>query len=75
MEVEHHDAKKEECKKVNNSSALKHEKALMEGAYTELKKAHKKRLLNLSRLRNSNFEMRLTSKMQEAADEDEAVAA
>lgn len=55
VEVEHHDAKKEECKKANNSSAPKCEKALMEGTYTELKKAHKKRLLNLSRLSNSKL--------------------
>lgn len=55
VEVEHHDAKKEECKKANNSSAPKCEKALMEGTYTELKKAHKKRLFNLLRLSNSKL--------------------
>ena len=49
--LEGHDAKVEESKRAKKSSALKREKALMEGAYTELKKGQEASRSSDSKLR------------------------
>ena len=72
LALEGHDAKVEELKRGNESSVLKHEKALMEGAYTELKKAQEAAVKSI-KVKQQQVEMRLSSKMLDAGDEDEAL--
>ncbi|CAH3046273.1 unnamed protein product [Porites lobata] len=72
LALEGHDAKVEELKRGNESSVLKHEKALMEGAYTELKKAQEVAVKSI-KVKRQQVEMRLSSKMLDAGDEDEAL--
>ena len=74
MEVERHDAKKEECKKANNSSAPKRE-GLDGGSLYWAQESPQEAAVKSIKVKQQQVEMRLTSKMQEAADEDEAVAA
>ena len=72
LALEGHDAKVEELKRGNKSSALKREKALMEGAYTELKKAQEAAVKSI-KVKRQQVEMRLSSKMLDAGDGDEAL--
>ena len=74
MAVERHDAKKEECKKANNSSAPKRE-GLDGGSLYWAQESPQEAAVKSIKVKQQQVEMRLTSKMQEAADEDEAVAA
>ena len=72
MAVERHDAKKEECKKANNSSAPKRE-GLDGGSLYWAQESPQEAAVKSIKVKQQQVEMRLTSKMQEAADEDEAV--
>lgn len=67
--VERHDAKIEEYKKANDSSALKREKDLMDGAYSELKKAQEAAAKSI-KVKRQQVQMRLTSKKQETDSKD-----
>ena len=71
LALEGHDAKVEELKRGNKSSALKREKALMEGAYTELKKAQEAAVKSI-KVKRQQVEMCLSSKMLDEGDGDEA---
>ena len=72
LALEGHDAKVEELKRGNKSSALKREKAFMEGAYTELKKAQEAAVKSI-KVKRQQVEMYLSSKMLDEGDKDETL--
>ena len=59
--IERHDANIEIYKKVNDTSALKREKDLMDGAYSQLKKAQEAAAKSI-KFKGQQVQMRLTSK-------------